>query len=563
MKPYFRLTPVAAAILPMAGAMALLASGAAQAATYEVEDTGAAPEGIIHTYAADENANTGRIVGYGYNQNAFYDDDDDDDYDDDNRGDDPQDNDNTSDDPDDHDYASLEDLEDIEYFSKAMVADGGAYQVIHAFDQVDSGTGEYSGNTDAYLLAVNSADLAVGYGTAPYRGVYTRQSHVGNDDYDRYIRDFSARAFVYTAAGDFKPLLPPVSEYGGSSAAYAINDSNTVVGYASTYLLADSREWIERCLDGDSYTADWCQNSPSYEEQAYVWHIDDQGNITSEQALPFGVGPLPDDEREDRVYRAAAYGVNNNGIAVGYSYVFHDKDDHDFDRIGRQAVIWDLNSDSDTAFDFTNHDDDDGGYYRSYAQDINDNNTVIGNGYRYINGFARLKAFIYHYEPGNDSEELTEIPTPLTAASANAHDINNQGQVVGEYDYEASSAQLTRRQHGFLYNVESGEFEDLNDLLPCDSPYEVVQANHINEDGTISATALYNTGDVDTEEDWVARGIVLRPVQGGTIEQCDNDDGSQTGDEVTSHRSGGAFFSIFMPLLAWFGWRRRSHKTPA
>lgn len=564
MTPFFRLNSVTRAIVPVAGALSCFAAIPVFSATYQVVDPGAAPGNVIHSFVTDQSTTNDRVIGYGYNRNQFYDDDDDD-YDSDDAGDDNKNSDGTNndedsnlgnDDADDHDFATLDDLEDIEFFANTLISDGGAgWQIVRIFDQVDSGTGEYSSTTNDYLFDINSAGLAVGYGSAPYHGIYVDADHPDDgDEYDRYVRDFASRAFVYTPTNQVVPLMAPESDHGGVGGAYSINEANWIVGYASTYLLDDSREWIEDCLEDGDRNSDFCESSPVYQIQAYAWQVDDQGNVVAQKALPLGVGELPDSEREDTVYRAGAYDINENNIAVGYSYVFRDEGDDDYDKLDSQAVIWDV--DNDTVSDFIHRDsDDDLDYYRSFAISVNENNMVVGNGYRYINGYSRIKGFYYQYTNADTIGEVHELPTPLKTSSLRANYINNNNQIVGQYDYETSSAQLNRRMHGFLYRVGDDEITDLNDFLPCDSAYEIVRATRIDDNGVIEATALYNIDpSTEDEDNWVSRGVLLEPIAGGTIEQCPE---TPTDDNIDSDRSGAAFPWVLLPLLGWLGWRRR------
>ncbi|MDP5039898.1 MAG: DUF3466 family protein, partial [Paraglaciecola sp.] len=91
----------------------------------------------------------------------------------------------------------------------------------------------------------------------------------------------------------------------------------------------------------------------------------------------------------------------------------------------------------------------------------------------------------------------------------------------------------TRRTEGFLYDYRNNLFVGLNSLLECNSPYTISQANAINDDNEIAATALVTgpardiTGAIilddlgaETEVDYVV-AVKLVPISGGSIDNCD------------------------------------------
>ena len=41
-----------------------------------------------------------------------------------------------------------------------------------------------------------------------------------------------------------------------------------------------------------------------------------------------------------------------------------------------------------------------------------------------------------------------------------------------------------------MYDINEDNFQNVNDLLACDTPYTIVQANDINDANEISATAV-------------------------------------------------------------------------
>ena len=123
-------------------------------------------------------------------------------------------------------------------------------------------------------------------------------------------------------------------------------------------------------------------------------------------------------------------------------------------------------------------------YPQSTAEDINNNDIVVGYATKIINGSSRTKFFVHDYRG-----EVTEFPNDFfNSSSSVANAINDNGLVVGQGEVETNLSG-SRRSEGFIYDIDSKEFTNINDLLSCNSPYTIVQANDINERDEIAATA--------------------------------------------------------------------------
>ena len=132
---------------------------------------------------------------------------------------------------------------------------------------------------------------------------------------------------------------------------------------------------------------------------------------------------------------------------------------------------------------------------------------------------------------------------------------------MGEGEVDASLS-TSRRTHGFIYDVASQAFQDLNELLACDSPYTIVQANGINNENQIAATAVVQravrdiTGELSLDDDGneimedVALSVLLNPNPNGEVENCDPP------PQDTQERSGGSIFWL-LPLMLLGALRRR------
>jgi hypothetical protein len=249
---------------------------------------------------------------------------------------------------------------------------------------------------------------------------------------------------------------------------------------------------------------------------------------------------------------------------------------------------------------------DDDVYY-SIAYDINDSGILVGSYSKYISGYLRSKFFTL--DTNNPEEGIitpNDFQTSLSDLSSKPKDINNKGQVVG-YIESSYDKEKPRPKVGFLYDMTTAEFVNLNDQLTCESKgYErntdgdwvrhtvsvqdgtgeiltynteisVVEANSINEDGTIVGTGFIlkpeyqydSNGDLiigenglplfeldgngDPVTSYLPRMVVLKPTAG---EACSTSDAVE---DVDYERKGAASFAwLFTLPLLWL--RRRVKK---
>ncbi|MDX1391201.1 MAG: DUF3466 family protein, partial [Rheinheimera sp.] len=197
-------------------------------------------------------------------------------------------------------------------------------------------------------------------------------------------------------------------------------------------------------------------------------------------------------------------------------------------------------------------------WLRSSAVAINNNNIAVGNAFKVINSGTRSKLFYFDYNT-NRSETVTGF---FNSSNTNATAINNNNQVVGRGEVIIGGT-TTRRNHGFIYDINSDSFRDLNSLLSCNSAYTIVDAQDINNDGVILATALVKKTRKDSlgndildtsgnpEQAEVAITVKLEPVANGEVENCNT-------EQSNYEREGGTvgFGSlIFASVVLW--WRRR------
>lgn len=436
-----------------------------------------------------------------------------------------------------------------------FVLEGDMLKELSAFDVVMQDVDSLSRSVVDQITSINDSNWITMSSTAPfYKVEFTPEPTEETPEPETvtfWQRDFYGRGLVFK--GDEKiTIAPPFTTYGGASAAFDISNSGYVVGYASTEFVKDAEDrFTPICLEEETETRPdavclWESNSviPLYQLRAYRWTLDDSGQIVDEKSLGMLYVPEEDDEAG---YTSSAISVNESGVAVGYSPL---KRFEDNSFATTYPVIFNTN---DEIIDFVDHDE----YIGGFAFGINDNNVVVGEASKLINGIVRSKFFFYNME----TEEIT-FPTDFFIGSSSvARGINNQGQIVGEGEVESDLR--TRRERGFLYDINAGTFENLNDLTTCENPYTIVEARDINESGVIAATALVNVldrdvdGNVTTDENGdevrteVPRAVRLIPIPNGTKDDCST-------VVVKPERKGGTWHWAASLLLLTFGLKRRT-----
>lgn len=491
----------------------------------------------------------------------------------------------------------------------------------------DSDPADTVGTTDDFIFGINGSGTMVGTSSSPAYQIPDPDQSEDNDDRDEafWASDYDQRA-LFVENGVVTTIEPPFSTYGGQSGILAINDNGLAVGYASTGVEKFSNDNIDdRCLDDwvDEIPLAVCTGGFSYEGSglnptrfyldAYQWQITD-GEVVSSKNL--GKIAHPIDEDDVREYNSIATDVNNAGIAVGRSQAFRDGEEKISARFRVATVFRD-----GEIIDLMDHSDND--WISSVALGINDNNLVVGTVQKNFSGFFRDKFFIYDLAA---NDQVLTFPRDVnddkeTDLATVANDINNQNMVVGSIEIDSDLVDDQRRTHGFLYQHSDQSFTDLNDLLNCRSKgfvddgsgsfskhvynlsggngqsvtYEadiaIVDANKINEDGSIIATALMRLPKLKTQ--WVdedgnvvestdsdahhqviatdsegrpifaedidgtvvteqlPRAIVLRPTSDSVCDIQDKNSG------VTKVERSGAPFGFGLLLVACFGWLGR------
>jgi uncharacterized membrane protein len=484
---------------------------------------------------------------------------------------------------------------------------------------------------DSFFYGLNSNGTKVG----AYTGVEKTLAYEGTSTTQElwYYRDFELRAIAVKDDVEYS-LLPPYTTYerlqdgdtsaatvelGGSSVAADVNDNNLVVGYGSTALVSSSVDRVDSCIasaedtDADNPTplAICIQDSQYpdtnsrryilYQTRALVWdlnNLDDTG-VPERTQLPLGLTP---DDDSTLIYTAQALGVNGNDDLAGRSHVYRNGDT---DKLYFDAAYWKKNANGEYQYNWVDMDDD---VTSSIAYDINNDGMLVGSYRKYIGGYLRDKFFTL--DTNNPEQGIVtpnDFQTTLSDLSSKPKDINNKGQVVG-YIESTYDKEKPRPKVGFLFDNNTSEFVNLNDRLTCGSKgYEqntdgewarhqvsiqdgtgeilnyntdiqVVEANNINEDGTIVGTAFirkpqYQTdaitgnvlvgennlplfeldGNGDPVTSYLPRMVILKPTSG---EACTTSDAVE--EEAYVRKGAASFAWLFTLPLLWL--RRRVKK---
>lgn len=442
-------------------------------------------------------------------------------------------------------------------------------------------------SVDSYYYGLNDAGLKVGAVTAVEQTMIYDGSNEDQEFW--YYREFEQRAIVKDSAGTETLIAPPYTEYvdgdnsvtvGGLSVAAAVNQQGVIAGAASIELTKSATDKIKGCFNAEQeLPLDICvqnlqyPNSSGvrhiqYQIRGYVWRIE-AGQVKAKE-LPLGL------DVADSSYNffAQGLGINEQAQVVGVSHVYRHGNR---DKLYQDAAFWN-ESEGEYEYHWVPMEDD---VRSSTAYDINDNGILVGSQYLYIKGYLRDKFF--YFDTNNPDGEIVvpnDFYTERSDLSSKPRSINNYGLVVGNIE-TAHDKERPRPKEAFLYDLNSDEFKNLNTIMTCeskgyvrngddwernivkvsdgtgkelsyDSEIKVVEANSINDDGTIVGTAfirkpsyqldaagepVYENGELVFElngngqpvTSFVPRMVVLKPAADGVA--CDAVEQDDTGNE--------------------------------
>ena len=442
-------------------------------------------------------------------------------------------------------------------------------------------TDERTRSTVTVINGITDTGTVFGTASAPYLAMPEFTDSSGNLQ-THWLREHGQRGFFSLDNGaTIYPVEPIETQYGGGvSALFDMNESGTAVGYSSYKVSENRRNYIlddtTGCEEPNRYNIpyDICvqyHQGGMYHIQAFKATVSSGTDVSVEtEQLGLLITPHVDD---DRAFSSQALAINNHGVAVGYAHGWDDTNVTEpsaTERMtGSYAVIFkEDEAGNKEVFDFNQvH------YYFSYgsvypfsrANDINDSGIAVGYT-RDASTFVRKFFYVDTSVPNNEMEIV--IPKDFfTSSKSTAYAINSAGVIVGEGEIEThnDSSDNPRRTAGFMYDTASDApaIVNINDLLPCNSPYNILKANDINDAGQISATAIHKDesydalGELILDESGnpvmidVARAVLLRPVSGGEIEDC-----GEVEEKV--ERQGASVSSfVILSLLGLLGLRRR------
>jgi len=442
----------------------------------------------------------------------------------------------------------------------------GTTEELVIFDTTFEGTDTLTRSTQDQVTGITDSGWIFGSGTAPYLPFELEQSDGDIETY--WLRDFSNRAFYSLDKGEtIIPLIPPESSYGGISIISDISETGVAIGYASTSIsetLTSSIDNIETDCNLEENTATVpaivCINAnlnggSLYSIEGYRWVIGSNGQITSQETLGNLITPHEDDLR---AVSSFAQAVNDNGIIVGYADGWANENvtnpSQTQSRLTTYAVVFKDDRVVDLNPDRTDH-------FGSRATDINNNNIATG----YMHNGQRNE-FYYIDTTEVDNMEMT-VPEGFFNGSASwANSINDQGLIVGSGEVETTTS--TRRTHGFIYDISTDLFTDLNDYISCDDKdtTTIVDASKINENNEIFATVIVRVNATDSNGDEVlddngdvyitevARAVKMTPIPSGEIVECSGD---VDVDEKVERQGASLGFGLLF-ILTLLGFRRRT-----
>ena len=443
---------------------------------------------------------------------------------------------------------------------------GTDVELVPGFDIVTDTFNDYTQSTNTVIRDAQGSNIVVGSGVAPFEKLpYTNED---GEEIVYVLNDFVNLGFV-EVNGVVTALDSVEQRLGGYSEAYSINANMQVAGYGATSLASVTVSAIENCNDDESrgdIPLELCLRNlreagaglsnalrTSAQTRPHVWQLDNDGSIIDIKSYGLVFEPEADD---DFSYVSRAFDINDAGIAVGDSMT---GDGIAITRPGSsfaqtEAEIVATKYENDTVTELLPRDEN----QLSNALLINDD-YIAGTVTRETSGVSRATLFVYDL----DTEQV-EYPSGLfTNAGTIPRAINANNIIVGESEVEAS-VETVREKNAFMFDINTQEILNLNDLIACDSPYTLVEAIDINDDNVIIANARIRaaTKDIRGEDVLDDNGAVelrdtvysvkLTPIPNGQIDDCQQ-------DEDTYERKGASIGATILGLLLGvIMWRRRA-----
>ncbi|MGJ8694509.1 MAG: DUF3466 family protein [Thalassotalea sp.] len=453
---------------------------------------------------------------------------------------------------------------------------------------------ELTNSTKDYVEGITANGWFYGSGTAPSLPYTYSESGFDTDgnvvilEKVKWLSVFDLKAFISIDQGNtIIPVEAPLNLYGGISSILSMADvdgTQVAVGFASTGYHEASLNVIEYNGTGsddnengviDENEKSGCKSASinvveqieciqSFRQSLYYlnamkWKFDDNGNMIDEEILGLLITPHVDDIR---YHSSTAVAINSSEVAVGYSTGWRDEEETNpavNESVGEFAVIF---KDGELIDLTPIHSE----LYNSKLTDINDAGIAIGHVTKLVNGVYRTKFF--HVNTDDTNLELTFPDDFFKGSSSKATAINENGFIVGEGEIERHTdggvlnTTNPRRRNAFLYDINTDTFTNLNDFLACNSGYEIIEAQDINDLNEITATALtkvprrnaigelvLDTDGNPLKED-IIQAVKLTPIA-GEIVNCDSEEGKLI------ERQGASLTWLSLCLLTLISLKRR------
>ncbi len=359
---------------------------------------------------------------------------------------------------------------------------------INAFDTETQELGGFTHSMDTAPRDSTAGTHIVGNTVGPFSAIdYVTESGT-NIKY--ILNDFDRRAFVQVGLNAL-PLLPMDTTLGGISQVNSINSNYLAAGIGSIAPTATTTAAIENCAVDETRgdqpieacyrnilifgqgTSTASRRTGVWLQRATLWSLDVEGQVVDTTTFD----TLVTDEEELALQGSSqALDVNNNGIAVGVSSVKV--------LVREQTVLSTAASLFMPSGEVVRIIEDDE-FLPNSAISINDSGYVVGLRTESINRIPRNKMFIY-----NMNDSTFNFPDDFFASSSTIpRAVNNNNLVVGAADIEASNTSI-RKTAAFLYDIEAETFTNLNTLISCNSPFNLIEATDINDNNEIVVSAL-------------------------------------------------------------------------
>jgi hypothetical protein len=422
-----------------------------------------------------------------------------------------------------------------------------------------------------FAIGINDLNHIVGHATAPFvQQRYTPAATASNPNPVESTlwvpKKSHLSAILITEKGRFT-LDPYYTDMnGGFAFVRDLNNTGTIIGFGSTGLDAEYAESLKTSCDGSEEPENICLYKASltnrFNTGGLVWQLDSFGKPGSPRVLnafgdrysgkPHGLNAY-----SEITYSSTPNDLNDSGLIVGESIMSDSTDIRYNSFFGRDEVYSTTHAaifDGEELKNFIDHKE----WLNSTATSVNNKSIVTGYATKVLNSEIRRRFFIFDYNTG----KLTFPADLFGTASTTPEKINDNNKIVGTTEVFTPGTSV-RSKAGFIYDIPTDTFKDINSLLECNSGYNIVAANDINENNVILATAvkqlekrdvkgeliLDSSGNVIKEP--VAIAVQLNPIANGTISNCNT--------EVSQgyERKGGAFQLGWMSLLILFGLYRR------